>query len=105
VGLRLSVIKEIANGLGKVHKVMEPNVWELVPYSGPVPRPVGSGRRITHEHLRRAADAWHAAKADREPVRRAVADALFVSLPQASVYIRRARQAGMIPSLVEARGV
>ncbi|MET0521986.1 MAG: hypothetical protein ABWY81_10075 [Jiangellaceae bacterium] len=74
-----------------------PNARELLPYRGPVRQSVGSGRQITREHLQRAANAWHAAKADREPVKRAVADALCVSLPQASVYIRRARQAGMIP--------
>ena len=63
------------------------------------PPAVGRGNRITEDALRTAADAYLAAKADRLPVKQAVAEALTCSAPQASVYIRRAREAGLIPPL------
>lgn len=63
-------------------------------------KPVGIGRRpgrgLTDARVKAAADAYSAAKADGMAVKRAVAEALNVSEPQASVYIRKAKERGLL---------
>lgn len=57
----------------------------------------GPGSTIVRERLEVAASAWKQADADGGHKQQYVADALGLSRPQAGVYIKRAREAGLIP--------
>jgi len=59
--------------------------------------PGGRGRPLDHARVEAAARAWRSATLDRLNVKHAVAAALTVSESQAAVYIRAARDRGLIP--------
>ncbi len=56
----------------------------------------GRGRKLDPGRIRAAGIAWHLAGLERRNRKQAVAAALHVSEPQAAVYIRRAREAGIL---------
>ena len=68
------------------------------------PPPGGRGRPLNDDRVQQAAHAWNQGKADRVNVKHAVADALHVSTAQASVYIRAARDQGLIPPTQKKKG-